>query len=222
MKNLIDKIKKFTVKNRKWIILTICLILFFVIVINVWNNKDMKLDIKGYDFISKYLIKDVITPIAIFITNFAGPICLIIVSIVLSILIKNKKIGITIWLNLLLSVILNLILKEIFQRPRPEINRLIEEWGYSLPSGHSMVSMAFYGWLMYLSYKFIEKKYLKWSLIVLLGILIIIIGISRIYLGVHYTTDVLGGFLVSIAYLMAYIGITKKFILKDKSNEKNK
>lgn len=213
--------KEFLVKNRKWLILIICLILFSIIVVNALNNKDMKLDIKGYDFISKYLIKDVITPIAVFITNFAGPIWLITLSIILSIAIKNKKVGITIWLNLLLSVGFNLILKEIFKRPRPEINRLIDEWGYSLPSGHSMVSMAFYGWLMYLSYKFIENKYLKWSLIGILGALIIIIGISRIYLGVHYTTDVLGGFLISIAYLMVYIGITKKFILNDKKEKSN-
>lgn len=208
--------KDFLIKNRKWIILSICSILFITIVVNVLNNKDMKLDIKVYDFISTYLIKDVITPIAIFITNFAGPIWLITISIILSIAIKNKKVGITIWVNLLLSILLNLVLKEIFQRPRPDINRLIDEWGYSLPSGHSMVSMAFYGWLMYLSYKFIDNKYLKWSLISILAILIIVIGISRIYLGVHYTTDVIGGFLVSIAYLMIYIGITKKFILNDK------
>jgi len=222
MKQNLKKVNDFIKQNLKWIILIICVICFLLIVINVVNDKSMKIDIKGYDFISTYLIKDILTPIAKFITNFAGPIWLIIVSIILSILIKNKKVGITIWVNLLISVLFNLMLKEIFRRPRPEINRLIEESGYSLPSGHSMVSMAFYGWLMYLSYKFIENKYIKWSLISILGLLIIIIGVSRIYLGVHYTTDVIGGFLISIAYLMIYIGITKKFILKEKKEKQTK
>ena len=76
-----------------------------------------------------------------------------------------------------------------------------------------MVSMAFYGYLMYLIYKYIKNKYLKYSLIILLGILICLIGISRIYLGVHYTSDVLAGFLISIPYLIVYISIAKKYVL---------
>ena len=97
---------------------------------------------------------------------------------------------------------------------RPTEYRLIEETGFSFPSGHSMVSMAFYGYLIYLIYKYVKNKYIKWISIVLLSILICSIGISRIYLGVHYTSDVLGGFLISVSYLVIYISaVIKSFVL---------
>ena len=102
------------------------------------------------------------------------------------------------------------------QRPRPTEFRLIEETGYSFPSGHSMISLAFYGYLIYLIYKYINNKHLKRILIIILSTLICIIGVSRIYLGVHYTSDVLGGFLISIAYLIIYIELINKFVLEKK------
>ena len=100
------------------------------------------------------------------------------------------------------------------QRPRPSKFQIISEKGYSFPSGHSMVSMAFYGLLIYLIYKYIKNKKLKYSLIVTLSILIFLIGISRIYLGVHYASDVIAGFCISLSYLMIYINVLKKWVLK--------
>lgn len=79
-----------------------------------------------------------------------------------------------------------------------------------------MISMAFYGFLIYLIYKNVNNKYLKLSLIVMLSILIVMIGISRIYLGVHYTSDVCAGFLISISYLIIFINMTSKIINKKK------
>lgn len=209
-----DKIKEFITKNLKWIILFICLIGFLALAEDVFHKEIMNGDIIGYEIISKFLISDFVTPIAKFITNFGGAIFLIVLTIVLFIVIKNKKIGVSIFSNLVIVTILNQLLKGILQRPRPTEYRIIEETGYSFPSGHSMVSMAFYGYFIYLIYKYVKNKYVKWISIILLSLLICLIGISRIYLGVHYTSDVLGGFLISISYLIIYISAANKFIIE--------
>lgn len=210
-----EKSKEFIIKNLKWIILFICLIGFLALAEDVFHKEIMKGDIIGYKIISTFLISDFTTPIAKFITNFGGAIFLIILTITLFVLIKNKKIGLSIILNLIVITGLNQILKYILQRPRPTEYRLIEETGFSFPSGHSMVSMAFYGYLIYLIYKYVKNKYLKWISIVLLSTLICSIGISRIYLGVHYTSDVLGGFLISLSYLIVYTLIVNRYLLED-------
>ena len=198
------KTKEIIEKNIKWIALFLCVVLIIGIVEDVLDKEIYKLDVTGYNFVSKYLIYDNITPIAKGITQLGGAICIIVFATILSIVIKNKKTGILIWANLGISTLLNQILKYIVQRPRPTEFRIIDESGYSFPSGHSMVSAAFYGFLIYLIYKNVKNKYLKWTLITMLSILIISIGTSRIYLGVHYTSDVLAGFLISISYLIIF------------------
>lgn len=206
--------KEFIVKNLKWIILFLCLVGFLALAEDVFNKEIMNGDIIGYKLISIFLISDFATPIAKFITNFGGAIFLAILTIILFILIKNKKIGVSIFSNLAIITALNQLLKNILQRPRPTEYRIIEETGYSFPSGHSMISMAFYGYLIYLIYKYVKNKYVKWISMALLSLLICSIGISRIYLGVHYTSDVLGGFLISISYLVIYISAVNKFLIE--------
>lgn len=209
-----QKIKEIIIKNFKWIVLFICVIGFLGLAEDVFHNEIMKGDIIGYKLVSTYLISDSVTPIAKFITNFGEAICLIVIAILLLLVIKNKKIGISICSNLVIVTGLNVLLKNILHRPRPTEYRLIDESGYSFPSGHSMISMAFYGFIIYLIYKYVKNKYLKWSLITILSTLIVVIGISRIYLGVHYTSDVLAGFFIAISYLVIYIGMVNKFVFE--------
>lgn len=211
------KILKLIKNNYKWIILSICLILFLALAEDVFNKEIMKGDIIGYNFVKTYLIKKEITPIMKLITFFGGATCLIGLTLVLFITIKNKKIGLLIGTNLIVITILNQIFKFILQRPRPTENRIINENGYSFPSGHSMISMAFYGFLIYLIYKYVKNKKIKYISITLISVLIIFIGISRIYLGVHYTSDVLAGFLFSISYLIIYVLIANNKVLNKNS-----
>ena len=212
-----ENVIKFIKNNWRWMLLFICLIGFLALAEDVFHQEIMNGDIVGYDIVSKLFKFNVSTPIAKFMTNFGGAIFVISLTTILFFVIKDKKIGISIITNLGIVTILNQIIKFIMQRPRPTEFRIIEETGYSFPSGHSMVSLAFYGYLIYLIYKYINNKHLKRTLIIILSVLICIIGVSRIYLGVHYTSDVLGGVLISFAYLIIYIELVNKFVL-----EKNK
>ncbi|MDQ0227794.1 phosphatase PAP2 family protein [Metabacillus niabensis] len=97
--------------------------------------------------------------------------------------------------------LVNSLLKNLFERERPNVNRLIEIDGFSFPSGHSMGSMLFYGFLVYLLFRSKQRMQRKIGLGILLSIIILLIGISRIYLGVHYPSDVLAGFIAGFIWL---------------------
>lgn len=157
-----------------------------------------------YNLIIKMLNTNV-TAIMTFISYLGSAVTVITLSIGFIFLFKNKKYPKFIILNLVLVFLLNKILKLIVARPRPQVLRLVLENGYSFPSGHSMVSMGFYGFLIYLTYINVKNKKIKYPLIVFLGMLILLIGISRIYLGVHYATDVIGGFIIGFIYLVVFI-----------------
>ncbi|NTS40060.1 MAG: phosphatase PAP2 family protein [Chitinophagaceae bacterium] len=92
-------------------------------------------------------------------------------------------------------------LKYLFGRPRPDVPLLFEAEGLSFPSGHALFSVTFYGLLVYLVYKGIENRSLRWALIIFLVVLMILIGFSRVYLRVHYATDVIAGFCVGFMWL---------------------
>lgn len=108
----------------------------------------------------------------------------------------------------------NQLLKNIVARPRPEGFRLVEESGYSFPSGHSMVSMAFYGFIVYWIFEKVKNPYLKWSSMIAISFIIIAIGLSRIYLGVHYASDVIAGFCISISYLILFTNLIKGKVIE--------
>lgn len=209
-----QKLKDFLLENYKWIILFICVVNLLFLIEDVMDKDIMTFDEKGYSIVSKRLTSNNMTLVQRCITNLGGMYWLIGLSIFLLVIVKNKSIPISIGMNLGLSALLNFTLKQILQRPRPIEHRIIDESGYSLPSGHSMVSMAYYGFLIYLIYKNIKNKYLKALLIILLSFLILNIGISRIYLGVHYTSDVIAGFLVAISYLIIFSNFAKRYINK--------
>jgi undecaprenyl-diphosphatase len=114
------------------------------------------------------------------------------------------------------SAILNALLKLIFQRARPIINRMIDISGYSFPSGHAMGAFTLYTILAFLLWRHIHSFLGRVLLLIFCSFMILMIGLSRIYLGVHYPSDVLAGFLASLSWLAMFIWIFRS--CQDKRN----
>ena len=206
---MLEKIGKALKKNYKLIILLICVVILVAIMEDIFEKETMFIDLFIYKLIVLSMRNNILTSVFRVITNLGGAYCLTIIAILCAIFIKNKKIAFAIPINLILSTMLNLMLKNIVERPRPIGYRLIDETGYSFPSGHSMISAAFYGLIIYFIWKNVKNIKLKYISCILLALLILLIGISRIYLGVHYASDVLGGFTISIAYLIIFTSTFK-------------
>lgn len=130
--------------------------------------------------------------------------------LILFIILKKKNYGLLICCVLIISTIMNNLLKIIFARERPDVIKLVIEDSYSFPSGHTMAAVSMYGILMYLVIKSNMNKRLKILLSIILGIIPVLVALSRVYLGAHYITDIMGAFLVSIILLLIEIYIIDK------------
>jgi undecaprenyl-diphosphatase len=105
------------------------------------------------------------------------------------------------------SLGLMFLLKNVFNRERPGVPLLEQARGLSFPSGHALMSVTFYGLLIYAVYHLWKNNIAKWSMISFLVFLILLIGFSRIYLRVHYTSDVAAGFAVGFLWLVLSLWI---------------
>jgi undecaprenyl-diphosphatase len=133
---------------------------------------------------------------------------------------KYYRTALLIPLNIAVGSLLNELLKQLFHRARPDILRLVKVTDYSFPSGHSMNSMIFYGFLIYLILSFVRSRS-KYPAAVVIGFLILLIGTSRVYLGVHYASDVIAGFIIGLAWLAFFVYISGKFMMEPDKDSKN-
>lgn len=152
-----------------------------------------------------------------FVTNVGGPygyiIVLILCAVVFYLIFKNWRYVGELTLVLLMASVSNVILKQIMNRARPNIEHLVTVKSLSYPSGHAMTAMAFYGFLIYLIYQFKINSFLKFWLITFFILLIFSIGISRIYLGVHYPSDIVGGFIAGFIWVIFCVLILNVIIV---------
>lgn len=188
------------------------LIIFIFIAINVVYSRTAGFDSFIYNEVSKYIIPHV-TKIMILISYFGSGVFLAVSTLIICIIFyfdkKDSFYSAMIIMNLVLSSLLNVTLKHIIHRARPDILKLVEVAGFSFPSGHSMAAMSFYGFFIFLCFKYCKsgRKYIMSSL---LAAMIFLIGLSRIYLGVHYASDVLGGFTLGVLWLGVFTLIIDK------------
>jgi len=162
-------------------------------------------------------ISEQITPIMSFFTFLGSTTWLALATLFIFIVlfIKKRRVEAILFVSTMaFSGIFNQLLKMLYHRPRPTIRPLIEASGYSFPSGHSMASFTFYGLLAFFIILKFKSIVVRLSVIFLTALTISTVGISRIYLGVHYPTDVLAGFTAGAAtlaiFLIAYHLTVKK------------
>lgn len=188
--------------NKKRIIIgSILLLLFILDVVLIFTGNMSWLDNKAYRFFMGFK-NETLTSIMKCITFFASVKFVVIATIVIAIIMLIMK-----WwkiLPIIISVLTHLpaySMKYLFKRSRPgESLWLVKESGYSFPSGHSMIVIFFYGTIIYLMNKYNFK--FKKIFTAIFGTLIIMVPISRIYLGVHYFSDVIGGLLLASSLLL--------------------
>jgi undecaprenyl-diphosphatase len=204
-----NKIKKIS----KWVVCGIGILIFATMVVMLLTNNVTGLDNSIYNIIISSK-SDAMTTFMTIITMMCNTEFIIVATLLLVLFIKNKKMGGMIASNVILCSVINTIIKHIFLRPRPVGIKLIEQGGYSFPSGHSMMAVAFYGLLIYIIWNTKWKNVWKIFTTTLLVILILLIGISRIYVGVHFASDVIAGLSISLSYLIIFIELIYKRVIK--------
>ena len=190
-------------KKRYWI-LGGCLVLFILLLVLIVTNQ-----IEGFDnlvYQGIFINHPFWNEFYKYFTHIGSTVSVIVITIVLFFVLRKKKDKIMLLSSVAITVAMNQIIKHIVLRPRPPLERrLIQKGGYSFPSGHAMISMCLCGLFIYFCATRIKNKTTRIICITLLCILMLMIGISRIYLGVHYPSDIIGGYLLSLAILIGDI-----------------
>ena len=198
--------------KNKIIINIIIDILFIALTLLIAFDYIIPFDNMIYNLIT-FNINSYLTTIFKVITFLGSTPFMIFLTIFLFIIFLIKRKNIQAYLvagTIILSTIINNIIKIIIRRPRPNVIKLVIENSYSFPSGHTMAAVTMYGLLFYLIGKMSIKKSLKKILRTFLVILPILIGISRIYLGAHFASDVIGAYLLSTSILLVVTYLVDK------------
>jgi membrane-associated phospholipid phosphatase len=191
------------------------LISFILLVLTTWVvfvRKTTILDDKVFEWISP-LTNDFMTAFMKAITymgnyQFLAPANLLLIGFL--IWKKQKRAAWRVAVIALSSLGMKLALKELFHRLRPTDPMLQGITNFSFPSGHAFMSVSFYGLLIWLTWTHVRDNKLRLVLTILFAILIFLIGFSRIYLRVHYTTDVVAGFCLGICWVSLLLWFTRK------------
>lgn len=202
-------------KTRSWLKLGaffLCGALFTLLALNVQNEAMHAFDLRITEALAAARTP-ALTAILAGASQLCAPVVLLAICLLLMFVYRKKHYSIPIAINLMVSVSLNYSLKNVFLRERPPLAlRAVTEAGYSFPSGHAMAAGAFYGFLIYMVAQSALPARRKRLLIGLLSAVIALVCASRVYLGVHYLTDVTAGLAVSLAYLLIYCAVVGLYL----------
>ena len=186
------------------------IVLFIWLSINVLSGHMQRFNDIVYMQIEKW-INPLLTNFMIIISNIGEWFVYVPISLLFLLIPKSRiKIGIPVTLAFFATVFLNIILKHMFAVTRPDIHRLISESGYGYPSFHAMNSIVYIGLCAYLFVRYSYKRPLKIFVILLSFVFMVLMGCSRIYLGVHNPTDILAGYLAGGVILTSSIFILQR------------
>lgn len=192
------------VQSRRAMLVLVAVLVFTWLLFEIKTDDIMRMDAAAHSLVVMHIRAAWLTPIMQSISDLAHPVVLVVMLLVIEVFAPGRRPGLCAAVNLVLATLLNLLLKTLIQRPRPEGYRLVAESGFSFPSGHSMVAMAFYGLLIWMVWRYEKDALVRRLGVIGFGLVIVLVGLSRIYLGVHYASDVLAGFCASIAWLGVY------------------
>lgn len=210
-----DERQKIKARIQKLTVLTVGALLFLILLLDVKGNYRLEAVDAALSSAVQSMQCPFLTGFFRVVNNLVHPLVMLIISMMMIHILRQKKYLIVLFVNLVLAVLLNLSAKGWIMRERPpEEHRLILETGYSFPSGHAMVAAAFYGFIIFLFWQTKKKRTVKVVGTVVCLTVIFLVGTSRIYFGVHYGTDVAGGLLAALVYLIIYTSIAKKYFEK--------
>lgn len=204
VRGLAQGVLSYARENVRTIVVLLAALVFVWLLSEVAEGEIMKLDTLAYRFFVVTLRSDVMTPIMEGFTSLSSVAVILVMALVVAAFAPGKAPGRCVCANVVGALVLNQVLKFIVQRPRPDGYRLAVESSYSFPSGHSMISMAFYGLLIWMIWKYERDDVMRHVWCCLFGLVVVMVGISRIYLGVHYASDVIAGFCVSLIWLVFF------------------
>lgn len=212
-KGIARRLWRLALENKRIVVLAMCAVVFVALLEDVLEGDLIRIDAAAYAIVVERLRAEWLTPVMEAFSALATPVSLIVLLLVIVAFAPGKRPGACAATNLVLVFLLNQALKFIVQRPRPDGFQLAVEQGFSFPSGHSMVAMAFFGLLAWMVWRYESDRATRIGCAVAFGIVIVLVGVSRIYLGVHYASDVLAGFCVSLAWLAVYTHVAAPLFL---------
>lgn len=201
--------------NKRVVLFLVAMVLFLAILQNMLAGDILRLDYYAYRLLVVRLRRAWLTPIMQSISELALPVVLVVMLLAVHAFAPGRNPGLCAAFNLVGVVLLNQVFKFVVQRPRPEGFRLIAESGYSFPSGHSMVAMAFYGLLAWMAWHYERDPVVRRISVTGFALVVVLVGISRVYLGVHYASDVIAGFCLAAAWLAVYTTVFAPIFLPD-------
>jgi len=220
----VQRLTRFTFSSRHSLVVTAEVILgigmcFLSLLIFVYFSREvLESDFSSIDGIISMFVfslrSPALTQFMLLVSSFGEGGTMLLATLVSIVLLikKHRKEAVLFCLTLIIGLVLNTTFKLMVQRPRPQMFPLAIENSYSFPSGHAMNSFIFYALISYVSFHFFRNKTLTFVTTIISITLVLLIGFSRIYLGVHYFTDVLAGYIAGFWWFITVLLIEHTLI----------